>query len=70
MLSADQEWENFLKDDTLQESKDEMKETVTSFIPKVTPIYISTQTKILPRKHPRPNIGPRILARAEKVAPR
>ena len=46
MLSADQEWENFLKDDTLQESKDEMKETVTSFIPKVTPIYISTQTKI------------------------
>ena len=46
MLSADQEWENFLKDDTLQESKDEIKETVTSFIPKVTPIYISTQTKI------------------------
>ena len=37
MLSADQEWENFLKDDTLQESKDEIKETVTSFIPKVTP---------------------------------
>ena len=26
MLSADQEWENFLKDDTLQESKDEIKE--------------------------------------------
>ena len=46
MLSADQEWENFLKDDTLQESKDEIKETVTAFIPKVTPIYISTQTKI------------------------
>tara|TARA_B100002051_G_C16718889_1_gene631119 strand:- start:536 stop:1618 length:1083 start_codon:yes stop_codon:yes gene_type:complete len=46
MLSADQEWENFLKDDTLQESKDEIKETATSFIPKVTPIYISTQTKI------------------------
>ena len=46
MLSADQEWENFLKDDTLQESKDEIKETVTTFIPKVTPIYISTQTKI------------------------
>ena len=46
MLSADQEWENFLKDDTLQDSKDEMNTPVVAFIPKVTPIYISTQTKI------------------------
>jgi len=46
MLSADQEWENFLKDDTLQDSKDEINIHEIAFIPKVTPIYISTQTKI------------------------
>ena len=45
MLTADQEWETFLKDDTLQIpniSQNSDKE----FVPKVTPIYISTQTKI------------------------
>ena len=46
MLSADQEWENFLKDDTLQDSKDENNTTLSSFVPKVPDIYISTQTKI------------------------
>ena len=46
MLSADQEWENFLKDDTLQDSKGENNTSLESFIPKVTDIYISTQTKI------------------------
>ena len=46
MLSADQEWENFLKDDTLQDSKDENNTSLSSFVPKVTDIYISTQTKI------------------------
>ena len=46
MLSADQEWENFLNNDTLQDSKDENANSELSFIPKVTPIYISTQTKI------------------------
>ena len=46
MLTADEEWENFLKDDTLQDSKEENKKDVSTFIPKVTDIYISTQTKI------------------------
>jgi len=45
MLSADQEWTNFLNGDTLQESKSEIIQ-VYNFIPKVTEIYISTQTKI------------------------
>ncbi len=45
ILSADQEWENFLQNDTLQESKTK-KVLVNNFIPKATPIYISTQTKI------------------------
>jgi len=45
MLTADQEWENFLKDDTLESlQKDDTLNDV--FVPKVTPIYISTQTKI------------------------
>ena len=46
MLSADQEWETFLKEDTLQDSKNKKVYSNVSFIPKVTPIYISTQTKI------------------------
>ena len=46
MLSADQEWENFLKGDTLQVSKNEIIYGNETFIPKVTEIYISTQTKI------------------------
>ena len=35
MLSADQEWENFLKDDTLQDSKDENNTSLSSFVPKM-----------------------------------
>ena len=46
MLSADQEWEKFLKGDTLQDSKNEIIYGNETFIPKVTEIYISTQTKI------------------------
>jgi len=46
MLSADQEWENFLNGDTLQDSKNEIEYSNEHFIPKVTDIYISTQTKI------------------------
>ena len=46
MLSADQEWEKFLKGDTLQDSKNEIIYGNKTFIPKVTEIYISTQTKI------------------------
>ena len=46
MLSADQEWENFLNGDTLQDSKNEIIYGNENFIPKVTEIYISTQTKI------------------------
>jgi TATA-box binding protein (TBP) (component of TFIID and TFIIIB) len=46
MLSADQEWEKFLKGDTLQDSKNEIVYGEDTFIPKVTDIYISTQTKI------------------------
>ena len=46
MLSADQEWENFLNTDTLQDSNEEKSSCISSFIPKVTEIYISTQTKI------------------------
>ena len=45
-LSADQEWENFLNGDTLQDSKNEIIYGNETFIPKVTEIYISTQTKI------------------------
>lgn len=45
MLSADQEWLNFLNDDTLEENNVIVLKN-DSFIPKVTPIYISTQTKI------------------------
>jgi len=46
MLSADQEWENFLNGDTLQDSKNDIEYSNEHFIPKVTDIYISTQTKI------------------------
>jgi TATA-box binding protein (TBP) (component of TFIID and TFIIIB) len=46
ILSADQEWENFLNGDTLQDSKNEIIYGTETFIPKVTEIYISTQTKI------------------------
>jgi len=46
MLSADQEWEKFLKGDTLQDSKNEIIYGNETFIPKVTDVYISTQTKI------------------------
>ena len=46
MLSADQEWEKFLQGDTLQDSKNEIIYGNKTFIPKVTEIYISTQTKI------------------------
>ena len=46
MLSADQEWEKFLKGDTLHDSKNEIVYGEDTFIPKVTDIYISTQTKI------------------------
>ena len=46
MLSADQEWEKFLKGETLQDSKNEIIYGNETFIPKVTEIYISTQTKI------------------------
>uniref|UniRef100_A0A6C0C617 Uncharacterized protein n=1 Tax=viral metagenome TaxID=1070528 RepID=A0A6C0C617_9ZZZZ len=45
MSSADQEWDNFLENDTLQDSKN--KNIISNnFIPKATSIYISTQTKI------------------------
>ena len=44
-LSVDQEWENFVKNNQLTKFKNEKcKKTIV--IPKVTPIYISTQTKI------------------------
>ena len=45
MLSADQEWLHFLSDDTLKDNNIVASKN-DSFIPKVTPIYISTQTKI------------------------
>ena len=45
MLTADQEWETFLKDDTLQ-IQNISQNSDKAFVPKVTPIYISTQTKI------------------------
>jgi len=45
MLSADQEWENFLIDNTLQDSKNDIT-VYKKFIPKVNTLYISTQTKI------------------------
>ena len=45
MLTADQEWESFL---ATNELKPEIKESIeeNKFIPKVSPLYISTQTKI------------------------
>jgi hypothetical protein len=45
MLTADQEWENFL---VTNELKPKIKENIetNNFIPKVSPLYISTQTKI------------------------
>ena len=44
MLSADQEWEHFLKGNTLYELDD--KNDKSTFIPKASDLYISTQTKI------------------------
>jgi TATA-box binding protein (TBP) (component of TFIID and TFIIIB) len=46
MLSADQEWEYFEKSYTLQESKSNIIVCTKNFIPKVSTLYISTQTKI------------------------
>jgi len=46
MLSVDHDWEKFLNGDTFKENDDDTKHEATNFIPKVTPIYISTQTKI------------------------
>lgn len=44
-LSVDQEWENFVKNNQLTNTINEKCENKV-VIPKVTPIYISTQTKI------------------------
>jgi len=44
MLSADQEWEHFLKGNTLYEL--DKKKCNSDFIPKASDLYISTQTKI------------------------
>jgi len=43
---VDQEWVKFLNDDPLQDSKNDIMANDDNFIPKVTEIYISTQTKI------------------------
>lgn len=45
MLSADQEWEHFLEGNTLFDLDKNVKKK--SFIPKVSDLYISTQTKIV-----------------------
>ena len=49
MLSADQEWEHFLEGNTLFDLDE--SENKKNFIPKVSDLYISTQTKIVYLNH-------------------
>ena len=49
MLSADQEWEYFLEGNTLFDLNENKNKN--DFIPKVSDLYISTQTKIVYLNH-------------------